>query len=283
MDLPRLIGVIHLPNLRLAVLRRDVDSVVGFVEREARIFEEAGFDGVIVENFNDMPFSKKVSEPEILGLIALALHVVRKNFNGFVGLNILRSSGVEAYRIAYAFKADFIRVNAYIETLATDSGLIESLAPSLAELRLLMPGVKIFGDIFCKHSGSIDLLTRIYTRFAHTLGEESLNNIVKDVVKEIVLDACERGLADAIIVTGGRTGEPPPLQLVQFVKEVSPKPVYLGSGATPENIVNYIKFCNGVIIGSYVKINGRAGNTTDLEEAKRFAKTFREALKNTSQ
>jgi predicted TIM-barrel enzyme len=141
MDLPRLIGVIHLPNLRLAVLRRDVDSVVDFVEREARIFEEAGFDGVIVENFNDMPFSKKVSEPEILGLIALTLHVVRKNFNGFVGLNILRSSGVEAYRIAYAFKADFIRVNAYIETLATDSGLIESLAPSLAELRLLMPGL----------------------------------------------------------------------------------------------------------------------------------------------
>jgi predicted TIM-barrel enzyme len=37
-------------------------------------------------------------------------------------------------------------------------------------------------------------------------------------VKETVLDACERGLTDAIIVTGGRTGEPPPLQLVQFVK-----------------------------------------------------------------
>ncbi|MFZ8793392.1 MAG: hypothetical protein ACO2O2_05860 [Acidilobaceae archaeon] len=53
-----------------------------------------------------------------------------------------------------------MRVNAYIETLATDSGLIESLAPSLAELRLLMPGVRIFGDIFCKHSGSIDLLTK---------------------------------------------------------------------------------------------------------------------------
>ena len=71
MDLPRLVGVIHLPSLRLAALRRDIDSVVVFVEREARVLEEAGFDGVIVENFGDAPFAQRVSEPEILGIIAV--------------------------------------------------------------------------------------------------------------------------------------------------------------------------------------------------------------------
>jgi membrane complex biogenesis BtpA family protein len=278
MDLPRLVGVIHLPSLRLAALRRDVDSVVAFVEREARVLEEAGFDGVIVENFSDAPFAKRVSEPEILGIIAVALHTARKSFNGFVGLNILRSSAIEAYRIAYAFRADFIRVNAYVETLATDSGLIEPSATSLAELRHIMPGVKIFGDALCKHSGSIDLVTRAFTRIAQSLGEESLREAIRESVREIIMDATERGLADAIIVTGSRTGEAPPKEFLKFVKQASPKPVYLGSGATAENIADYAKLCDGIIVGSYIKIGGRAGNPTDPEKAKRFAKAFRGAF-----
>jgi hypothetical protein len=278
MDLPRLVGVIHLPSLRLVALRRDVDSVVSFVEREARVLEEAGFDGVIVENFGDASFSKRVSEPEILGIIAVVLHTARRSFNGFVGLNILRSSAVEAYRIAYVFRADFIRVNAYAETLATDSGLIEPSAPSLAELRHLMPGVKIFGDILCKHSGSIDLVARAFTRIAQSLGEEPLAEAIRESIREIIMDAAERGLADALIVTGGRTGEAPPKEFLKFVKQVSPKPVYLGSGATAENIAEYAKLCDGVIVGSYIKVGGRAGNPTDPEKARRFAKAFREAF-----
>jgi len=279
MELPVLIGVIHLPNLREKALRRDVDSLVSFVEAEARVFAEAGFDGVIVENFGDAPYAKRVVEPELLGLISIALYTAKRVFSGSVGLNILRCSALEAYRIAYALGARFIRVNAFVETLATESGLIEPLAPSLAELRLAMPGVAVFGDILCKHSGSIDFVARVFTRIAQSLGGEPLGEAVKESLRELVVDAVERGALDAVIVTGSRTGEAPPLDFVKFVKSVSTKPVYLGSGATPENIANYMRFCSGVIVGSYVKKGGRAGNPTDLERAKRFAKAFREAVK----
>ncbi len=273
---PIAIAVIHLPNLRRVAAEKRVEEVVEFVEREARVLEEAGFDAVIVENFNDRPYTKVVREPEILGLMSIALYTAKKSFSGFVGLNILRCSAIEAYRIAYSLGAHFIRVNTVAETIATDSGLIEPVSPSLAELRLFMPGVKVLSDVLCKHSGSLDLALRFITKLAASVGEAIWHEVLRDSVKEIVLDATERGCADAVIVTGGRTGQPPSLSLVKLVREVSRVPVIIGSGMTPENVGKYLEYSDGVIVGSYIKVDGRAGNPTDPERAKRMALAIKE-------
>ncbi len=268
MPKPIAIAVIHLPNLRRIALEKKVDDLISYVENEVRTISEAGFDGIIIENFNDRPYSKRVQNPEILGLVSIALYTARKSFNGLLGLSLLRCSAVEAYRIAYTMGADFIRVNTFVETIATDSGLIEPTAPELAELRMLMPGVKIFADVLCKHSGSLDLLLRFVTNYVASHGD--LVKILKETVSEIVKDLTERGCADAVIVTGGRTGEPPSLDLVKLVRESTSIPIIVGSGMTPDNIDKYLKYADGVIIGSYIKKDGRAGNPTDPERARKF-------------
>jgi len=268
MPKPIAIAVIHLPNLRRIALEKKVDDLISYVENEVRTISEAGFDGIIIENFNDRPYSKRVQNPEILGLVSIALYTARKSFNGLLGLSLLRCSAVEAYRIAYTMGADFIRVNTFVETIATDSGLIEPTAPELAELRMLMPGVKIFADVLCKHSGSLDLLLRFVTNYVASHGD--LVKILKETVSEIVKDLTERGCADAVIVTGGRTGEPPSLDLVKLVRESTSIPIIVGSGMTPDNIDKYLKYADGVIIGNYIKKDGRAGNPTDPERARKF-------------
>jgi hypothetical protein len=62
----------------------------------------------------------------------------------------------------------------------------------------------------------------------------------------------ERGLADALIVTGPRTGEPPdPLLVRRVIKSVNAK-VLVGSGITPNNINDY-RDAHGFIVGTYLK------------------------------
>jgi predicted TIM-barrel enzyme len=47
-------------------------------------------------------------------------------------------------------------------------------------------------------------------------------------------DTRERGLADILIVTGARTGEPPDREDVRRVRARAGAPVWLGSGVTPD-------------------------------------------------
>ncbi len=180
---PLAIAVIHLPNLRKLALEKRVDDLVEFVERECRIIEDAGFDAVIVENFNDKPYGKVVERAEVLGLASIALHTARRNFSGFVGLSLLRCSAIEAYRIAYSLGGHFIRVNTVAETIITESGIIEPQSYRLAELKDTMPGVKVFGDIMCKHSGSLDCVTRFITKLVTMMGiGMGLSEVLREVL-----------------------------------------------------------------------------------------------------
>jgi len=269
------IGVIHLPNLRRIAFEKGVDELEEFVEREAATLRDAGFDAIMVENFMDKPYRKRVAEPEILGLMALAIRRAKKVFGGPVGVSLLRCSAVEAYRLAWALGGSFIRVNASVETIATDSGLIEPALADLAEIRQLMPGIKVLGDVVCKHSGSLDLALRYVVKLLERevtgRGEPLL-----DALREILADAIERGELDAVIVTGGRTGEAPPIELVKFFRNaVRSRPLVLGSGANPENVCRYLEMCDAIIVGSYIKIGGRAGNPTDPERARKFVESVK--------
>ncbi len=269
------IAVIHLPNLRRVAVEKRVDELEELVEREAAILRDAGFDAIIVENYMDRPYAKRVEDPEILGLVAVAVRRALKVFGGPVGLSLLRCSAVEAYRLAWALGGSFVRINAASETIATDSGVIEPALPRLAELRYLMPGIKILGDVLCKHSGSLDLALRYVSKLLEYELSKRGEPLI-DALREVLADAVERGELDAVIVTGGRTGEPPPMELVKLFREVvNEKPLVLGSGATPENVCRYLELCDAVIVGSYVKRGGRAGNPTDPERARRFVESVK--------
>ena len=271
--LMEVIGVVHLPRLPRvsSSVRFDLNGLVDRVVWEARVLEELGYTGVIVENFGDLPFEKRVRDPLAIAAMTVVVREVVRNTGFRVGVNLLRNSGLEAYSIAVATGAKFIRVNALVETVITDSGIIEPEAPRLRDVRLNYPGVEVYADIFVKHAAGL----------RHTLGLLEAGSPVakssfEDYVKELVEEYVERGHADALIVTGTRTGSPPPENLVRLVKKYSPIPVLVGSGATPENLDWIIRHADGVIVGSYIKRNGKAGNPLDPERARTFINKARE-------
>jgi len=267
-----LIGVIHLPRLPSTNYASEVkvEDILERATRESKLLEELGFSGVIVENFGDSPFLKRVKDPLTLATFTVITREVVKSVSIDVGVNLLRNSGLEAYSVALATGAKFIRVNSLTETLLTDSGIIEPEAPRLRNVRFNHPGIKVYADILCKHGASLSYLA---------YREHNLIRSSREAIKELVADAVERGGADALIVTGARTGEEPSVEFLSKVKSISPVPVIVGSGARPENLELLLKVSDGVIVGSFIKIDGKAGNPVDAERARRFINKFNEVTR----
>lgn len=268
--LPKIIAVIHLPRLPSAssIIGYTVESLAEDALKEAKMLEDLGYDGIIIENFGDAPYQKRVNDPLTISAFAVITREVVKGTKIQVGVNLLRNSALEAYSIAVASGATFIRVNSLSETLVTDSGLLEPESPRLRDLRLNYPGILVMADILVKHAGSLYYIALKSTGIGKGISQE-------EVIRDIILDTTERGKADAIIVTGPRTGEPPELEEIQLVKKHSPVPVYVGSGANPSNLKELLRYADGVIVGSYLKEKGKAGNKTDKNRAEEFIKAFK--------
>jgi membrane complex biogenesis BtpA family protein len=174
-----------------------------------------------------------------------------------LGINVLRNDGAAALAIAVAVGAAAIRVNVLTGARVTDQGVIEGRAAELLRQRHdLAAAVQIWADVFVKHSAPL---------------------AVRDLADE-TKDLVQRALADAVLVTGAGTGEavdPDRLRTVRAAAGAAE--IYVASGATIASLPELLKLCDGVIVGSALRADGRAGGPIDESAASRFATAFRAA------
>lgn len=224
-----LIGMIHLPALPGEPRNSNsIENIVDFAISEARKLERAGLDGAIVENIGDVPLLKGNLPPHVIASMSVIVKEVVKNSNLVIGVNMLRNACLEAFSVAHVTGASFIRCNVMIGAYATDQGIIEGCAAKLLRLKkLLSSQVLIFGDVHVKHAYPI-------------------YNV--DII-QAAADLSERGGADAIIVSGARSPDPPKPESVTRVKSSVDKPVLIGSGISLANIKDYFSIADGLILG----------------------------------
>lgn len=222
---------------------------------ELEVFKRHSLDSVIIENFRDMPyFPGRVPAETVAAMAAVSREVVRAA--GIpVGINVLRSDGEAAIAVAAASGAHYVRVNVHMGAVAADQGIVQGSSQLSTRLRsALRSNALIFADVGVKHAAplagrSLDIETR---------------------------DLAERGLADAIIVTGDRTGVETSLSDIDAVRGATTLPLLIGSGATPENIERTLPKVNGLIVGSYFKKDGAGHNFVDAARVERFTRRFAE-------
>ena len=251
-----LIGVLHLRPLPGAPLYDgDMEKVYEHALGELEVFKRHALDSVIVENFRDMPyFPGRVPAETVAAMAALSREVVRAAGMP-VGVNVLRSDGEAAVAVAAASGAHYVRVNVHMGAVAADQGIVQGSSQLSVRLRsALKSRVLIFADVGVKH--------------AAPLAGRSLDIETRDVA--------ERGLADAVIVTGDRTGLEANTGDVDVVREATALPLLIGSGATPENIGRVLPRVNGVIVGSYFKKDGAGRNDVEPARVERFVRRFAE-------
>lgn len=217
--------------------------------RELEVFQRYSIDGLVVENFRDKPFyPDQIPAETIAALTALTREVVRAA-GVPVGVNALRNDAQAAVAIATATEAHFIRVNVHMSAVVSEQGIIQGKSHHTLRLRAsLRSGVLIFADVGVKH--------------AAPLADRGLAVETKDLA--------DRGLADAIIVSGELTGAETKREDVDIVRRNTDLPILIGSGATPENLPHVFSRVDGFIVGSYFKKDGKADNLVDEKRVKAF-------------
>ena len=250
------IGVVHL--LPLPGSPRwggSMRAVIDRAEEEANILGQGGVNGIIVENFGDVPFRTGRLDPETISGMTVAVERVEAVVNVPVGINMLRNDALSALGIAVVTGAKFIRVNVHYGVMAAEEGLIEGEAfQTMRHRKALDSDVQVLADVLVKH--------------AVPLGSVDLGQVSRETV--------QRGLADGLIVSGTATGEETASSDVSVVRQATPDGlVIVGSGVTEKNILRVIEHSDGAIIGTSLKEGGIVTNRVDPERVRRMSDIFR--------
>ncbi len=245
------IGVVHLlPLPTSARWGGNLHAVIERAEQEATALATGGVNGIIIENFFDAPFSKDRVDPAVVSAMTLIVEQIKGLVTLPLGINVLRNDARSALAIATCTGAQFIRVNVLTGVMATDQGLIEGQAHEILRYRReLGSDVKILADVLVKH--------------ARPLGTPNLTVAVQDTI--------DRGLADAVILSGWATGSPPSLEDLELAKAAAKEtPVLIGSGADIDNIAALKAYADGVIVSSSLKRHGHREHPIDPVRVSQF-------------
>jgi uncharacterized protein len=252
-----LIGVVHLDALPgTPANTHDVPTIAARAVDEARLYQNAGFDGVLIENTHDRPYLKGVVGPEIVAAMAIVGGEVRRATTLPLGIQILAGANSGALAVALACGASFVRVEGFVFAHVADEGLIESSAAALLRYRRAIGAdrVRVFADVKKKHS-------------AHA--------ITADVDLVETAKAAEFFLVDGVIISGISTGEPTEPSEVNAVGRAVGAATLVGSGITTDNIAHY-PAADAFIVGSSVKKDGLWSNPIEAGRAERLVCAFRD-------
>ena len=243
--------MVHLKPLPGAPLYGgSLDAVIEAALRDARAIAVGGCDGIGVENFGDRPFFATRVPAETIAAMTRVVAEIAREVRLPIGVNVLRNDARAALAIAASTGAAFIRVNVHTGVMIADQGMIEGDAAETLRLRArIAPEVAIFADFLVKH--------------ASPLGEPS------------VKDLRERGLADAVIVTGAATGAAAdPARLTSVRAALPDAPLIIGSGIDASNASQFQE-ADAAIAGTSLKRGGDVDAEVDPERVERVVRAFK--------
>jgi membrane complex biogenesis BtpA family protein len=224
------------------------DEVLETALEDARVLESSGVDGLSLENLGDAPYFKNEVPPETVASMVRVLAEIRNRTALPVGVNALRNAGRASLAVAQAAGGNFIRVNVLTEAYVTDQGIVEGIAAELMRARRLMSAerIAVFADVHVKHAAPL----------------------LQRPIRESALDLVERGLADVLVVSGSRTGQPPSVDDLRSVRDVAS--VVIGSGVTADNAEQLLPAADGAIVATAFRVDGDVRKRVDPERVARI-------------
>jgi len=256
-----LIGVVHLKAMPGDPGYRGggFEAVERAALADAEALAAGGVDGIIVENFGSAPFVKGTEghrlPPHQVAFLSIVVRECVRLYGRPIGVNCLRNDAMAALGIAAAAGASFVRVNVHTGAYVTDQGLIEGEADrSLRYRAALGGGVELAADILVKHATPLA-----------PLGATDATH-----------DCLDRGLADAVVVSGVATGAPVDAALLRQVRAAAGRrSVLLGSGLTPERVDELAPLATGAFVGTWLKVGGELSAPVDEVRVKQLVEAVR--------
>jgi len=252
-----IIGMVHFPALPGFILYDDnkgVEWIVSRVRADLQALQDGGIDAILFCNENDRPYCLNADFATVATMartIGQLLDEIKVPF----GIDVLWDPRA-ALAIAKATGAQFIR-EVLTGTFVSDMGFWNPSVGEVYKYKKLInaENIKVFFNICAEFASSLD------------------RRPIEDVAKSVVSSS----LADAILISGPRTGVPPSVETLARVKEaVGEVPVLVNTGVNFENVREFLKIADGAIVGTSLKYDGITWNPVDINRVRKFMEYVKE-------
>lgn len=233
-----IIGMIHLQALPGTPANQfEMGKIIEMALTDAAVYHLAGVDGLMIENMHDVPYLNRQVGPEITAAMSVIAKEIKREIALPCGVQVLAGANESALAVAKAAGLDYIRAEGFVFGHLADEGWMDADAGTLLRYRKMIGAeeVLVFNDIKKKHSS---------------------HAVTADVNLVETAQAAEYFLSDGLIITGSSTGKITDVEEIKSVKKNCAIPVMVGSGVTLENVKQYYRIADALIIGSYFKKDG---------------------------
>jgi membrane complex biogenesis BtpA family protein len=237
-----IIGMVHLPASpgQPRHASRPFLAVVQDVQRDLDALQAGGIDGVMYCNEADLPYATRVG-PEVPAYMTAVITATQRELSVPFGVNVLWDP-FASLAVAAATGAAWVR-EVLTGVYDTDMGV---LAPDTAAIFAYRDRLGI---------RDCALFANVAPEFARSLSG-------RDVA------ARARGAAyfgcDALLISGPMAGVAFDLGELRSAREaVRGVPVLANTGVTEENIGETLRYADGAIVGSSLKVDGDVWNPVD--------------------
>jgi membrane complex biogenesis BtpA family protein len=230
-----IIGVVHLPPLPGYEASPGLRAVIGKALRDQEALEAGGASGVLVENEEDRPHRVTAGPETIAVMTVVTRELVRAARRAKVGAEILLNDPWASLAVAHAAEAAFIRTDYFVDPMERDEhgGAMRIDPVGLLDYRRRLGAEHVL------------ILADIQVKYARMSLERSLAESAR---------LAREHRADAIVVTGRVTGDPPHEDEVRQAREGALDcPVLVGSGLDAANAPGLLSLASGAIVGTSLK------------------------------
>lgn len=262
------IGMVHFSALRGDTAFESDEIVLSRAMADLKALLDGGVDAVIFENNFDAKKFAKLPLASAEHFRELLAELVPKTTVPW-GVAALWNDYVLGFQLCRELGGSMVRVPVFVDSVETVYGTFMANPDAVISARVeaKAESVAILADVQVKHARMLEPRPLV----------------------ESVQVAIEKG-ADAVIITGTWTGEPPSVEDCREARVValSHVAIFTGSGMTSENINDFLPHIDGCIVGStFKKTSNTSIDTTkpnivgadvrfDLSRIKKFVHCVKE-------
>ena len=223
------------------------EEITEGVLKEAEMIVKMGFDGFILQNMHDGPISQQ-ARPETIAYMTYLSTKLKDLYPDKVLGILVNWDGVASLAVAAAAKADFVRVEHLYTGVSVDLGgfMFGQCEDILMIKKRLGVKIPVYADV----------------------QEVNANYLCPDPKPTAAKKIIKSAFADGIFLSGKNTEES--LYYIHETRKLLPnEPIFLGGGATGDNIGELLKYYDGVSVATWIK-DGDMRNPINPEKAKKF-------------
>lgn len=224
-----------------------INEILDSAMAEAKLLYDCGIRNVILQNMGDMPIRQQ-SAPEAIAYLTVVGRELRREYPQMELGVLVNWDGVAALSVADAIGADYVRVeHLYTGAEVTSAGILQAQCCEITALkRKIGSTIPIYADVWERHG----------------------RPICPQPLDEAAWQCVNEAFADGLFLCGKTAQES--IEMAKQVRGRLPSvPLFLGGGATGENVRSLMQVYDAVCVSTWIK-NGNMSNPIDPERTKYF-------------